>query len=111
LAEVVRNCSAVTAACMIVPKSLFLEVEGFDERLRVEFNDIDLCLRIGQRGYRIVYTPEAVLYHYENATRKGIRSPEDEAMFASRWGDVIRRGDPYYNPHLTRSREDWSLNI
>lgn len=111
LADVVRNCSALTAACMLVPKSLFQKVQGFDERLRVEFNDIDLCLRIRQRGYRIVYTPEAVLYHYENATRKGGRSPEDEAEFAARWGDVIRRGDPYYNPHLTRSREDWSLNI
>ena len=110
LADVVRNCSAVTAACMLVPKALFLQIEGFDERLREEFNDIDLCLRIRQRGYRIVYTPEAVLYHYENATRKANRSPEDEAIFRARWGDMIRR-DPYYNPHLTRSREDWSLNM
>jgi GT2 family glycosyltransferase len=111
LADVVRNCSAVTAACLLMRKDLFMRVQGFDERLRVEFNDIDLCLRIRQLGYRIVYTPEAVLCHYENATRKGSRSPEDEAVFAAKWGDIIRRGDPYYSPHLTRSREDWSLNI
>jgi GT2 family glycosyltransferase len=111
LAHLTRNCSAVTAACMLVSKETFEKVHGFDERLAVEFNDVDLCLRIQQQGYRIVYTPDAVLYHYENATRRGTRCPEDEALFKQKWGDVIKRGDPYYNPHLTRSREDWSLNI
>jgi O-antigen biosynthesis protein len=111
LAHLTRNCSAVTAACMLVSKAVFEKVQGFDERLAVEFNDVDLCLRIQQQGYRIVYTPDAVLYHYENATRRGTRSSEDEALFEQKWGDVIKRGDPYYNPHLTRSREDWSLNV
>jgi O-antigen biosynthesis protein len=111
LAHLTRNCSAVTAACMLVSKGVFEKVHGFDERLAVEFNDVDLCLRIQQQGYRIVYTPDAILYHYENATRRGTRSSEDEVLFEQKWGDVIKRGDPYYNPHLTRSREDWSLNV
>ena len=111
LAHLTRNCSAVTAACMLVSRGIFEKVHGFDERLAVEFNDVDLCLRIRQQGYRIVYTPDAVLYHYENATRRSTRSPEDEALFEQKWGEVIKKGDPYYNPHLTRSREDWSLNI
>ena len=110
-ADVVRNCSAVTAACMLVPKDVFVRVQGFDERLRVEYNDVDLCLRVQQHGYRIVYTPEAVLRHYENATRKGGRSHEDAMLFEHMWGDLITKGDPYYNPNLTRRREDWGLNV
>lgn len=96
---------------MMVPKEVFMKIQGFDERLRIEFNDVDLCLRIKQQGYRIVYTPEAVLRHYENATRKGGRSWEDKVLFAHMWDSLIKKGDPYYNPNLTLSREDWSLNV
>lgn len=110
-ADMVRNCSAVTAACMLVPKDVFVKIRGFNEELRVEFNDVDLCLRIHEEGYRIVYTPDALLYHYENATRRGSRSPEDKELFLKTWGDLIRRGDPYYNPNLTLCREDWSLRV
>ena len=110
LADTVRNCSAVTAACMMVPKEVFRKVNGFDEQLRVEFNDVDLCLKIRRQGYRIVYAPEAVLYHHENATRKGRRSPQDEMRFTQQWGELIAKGDPYYNPNLTLRREDWSLD-
>ncbi|MBL8072384.1 MAG: glycosyltransferase [Nitrospira sp.] len=94
---------------MLVPKKVFQEVGGFDERLAVEYNDVDLCLRIREQGYRIVYTPEAVLYHYENATRCGTRNPEDETLFCRKWDALLKEGDPYYHPHLTRKREDWSL--
>ncbi|MDF0643258.1 MAG: glycosyltransferase family 2 protein [Nitrospira sp.] len=111
LADTVRNCSAVTAACMMVPKHVFTMVRGFDEQLPVEFNDVDLCLRIHREGYRIVYSPDAVLYHHENATRKGRRSPCDEKRFARQWGKLLVDGDPYYNPNLTLRREDWSLDV
>ena len=111
LTEIVRNCSAVTAACMLVPRDVFQKVGGFDERVAVEFNDVDLCLRIQQQGYRIVYTPEAELYHHENATRRGRRAPDDEARFRLKWGEFIMKGDPYYNPNLTQLREDWSLKL
>lgn len=110
-ADVVRNCSAVTAACMLVPRSVFEKVEGFNERLSVAFNDIDFCLRLTQRGYLVIYTPLALLYHYESATRGKLHPPEDEELMQKLWGDLIRRGDPYYNPHLTLSRDDWSLRI
>jgi GT2 family glycosyltransferase/SAM-dependent methyltransferase len=109
LADVVRNCSAVTAACMMVPRRVFEEVDGFDERFRVAFNDIDLCLRIRQRGYLIVYSPLALLYHYESASRGKLHPPEDEELMWRLWGQTIRAGDPYYSPNLTQSREDWSL--
>lgn len=107
--DLIRNCSAVTAACMMVPRRVFEELRGFDERFRVAFNDVDLCLRMRERGYLIVYTPLAQLYHYESATRGTLHPPDDEELAWKVWGDVIRKGDPYYNPHLTVSREDWSL--
>lgn len=109
--DLVRNCSAVTAACMLVSRNLFDKVGGFDTRLKVEYNDVDLCLRIRRGGYRIVYVPDALLYHHENATRRGGRSPEDEALFRAIWRDELDKCDPYYNPNLTACREDWSLRV
>jgi O-antigen biosynthesis protein len=109
LADCVRNCAAVTAACMMVPRAVFGEVHGFDERFRVAYNDVDLCLRIRERGYLIVYSPLAALYHHESASRGRLHPPEDEALCLQRWGSVINAGDPYYNPNLTLKREDWSL--
>ena len=106
-----RNCSAVTAACILVSAKIFSEIEGFDGHLKVEYNDVDLCLRLIRAGYRIIYTPDALLIHHENASRKGGRSQEDESFFLDRWGASIRQGDPYYHPELTTSREDWSLKI
>ena len=106
-----RNCSAVTAACTLISAKVFAQIGGFESRLKVEYNDVDLCLRLIQEGYRVIYTPEALLIHYENASRKGGCHPDDEAFFLSRWGEHIRRGDPYYNPHLTCLREDWSIRI
>lgn len=109
LSSVMRNCSAVTAACALVSAETFAKIGGFEPRLKVEYNDVDLCLRLIRDGYRIIYTPDAVLIHHENASRKGGRDLEDEEFFLSRWGESIRQGDPYYNPHLSCSREDWSI--
>ncbi len=111
MADCVRNCSAVTAACMMMARRTFDEVQGFDETFRVAYNDVDLCLRLRERGYVIVYTPRAVLYHHESATRGRSHPPEDEALCLKRWGHVIGAGDPYYNPNLTVWREDWSLRL
>ena len=107
--DVVRNVSGVTAACMMVPRRAFEAVNGFDERLEVALNDVDLCLRLRARGYLIVYTPFAVLYHHESGTRGRLHPTKEEELVWSIWGDVIRRGDPYYNPNLTLARTDWSL--
>jgi GT2 family glycosyltransferase len=111
LAHLVRNVSAVTAACMLVSRSVFDRVKGFDVELPVEYNDVDLCLRIAQEGYRIIYAPDAVLYHYESITRMGTRCRTDEERARKIWGELIRRGDRYYNPNLTLAREDWSLAV
>jgi GT2 family glycosyltransferase len=111
-----QNLSAVTAACMVLRRQVFEEIGGFDAvNLPVAFNDLDLCLRIRQKGYRIVWTPYAELYHWESLTRATDRSPEEIARFkgetrylAERWSAVLAH-DPYYNPNLTLQREDFSL--
>ena len=111
LAELPRNCSAVTGACMMVPRRVFDKVGGFDEALRVVLNDIDLCLRIREHGYEVVYTPHALLYHHEGASRGRLHPPEDEERFVARWSAQLGRVDPYYNPNLSDTREDWSLKL
>jgi GT2 family glycosyltransferase len=111
LANVIRDCSAVTAACMMMRRSRFEEVGGFDETLPIDFNDVDLCLRLRQRGYLIVYTPLALLYHHESATRGHFHTPEYQELFLRRWDRYIKNGDPYYNRNLTLTSEDWSVAI
>jgi GT2 family glycosyltransferase len=111
LADVPRNCSAVTGACMMVPRRVFDEVGGFDEALRVVLNDIDLCLRIRERRYEVVYTPHSLLFHHEGASRGRLHPAEDEDRFVARWSAQLGRVDPYYNPNLSDTREDWSLKL
>ncbi len=111
LPDLIRNCSAVTGACMMVSRRVFDDVGGFDEHLGVAFNDVDLCFRIREHGYLIVYTPRAVLYHAESASRQMLHPPAEEQLMWRRWGDAIRAGDPYYNPNLTRTHEDWAVGL
>jgi GT2 family glycosyltransferase len=98
--DLIRNTSAVTGACTMIRPSVYWQVGGNDERLRVAYNDVDLCLRIRQAGYEIVYTPFAELYHYESASRSGYEHPMDGPLFGTRWlpRDSI---DPYYSPMLS----------
>ena len=110
LPHVIRNVSAVTGACMLVAREAYDAVGGFDESLRVAFNDIDFCLKLRQRGYRVVWTPYAVLLHYESASRGSLHPPEDEALMRHRWATVLPR-DPYYNPNLTLDSEDYRLRV
>ncbi|HET7092558.1 MAG TPA: glycosyltransferase, partial [Thermomicrobiales bacterium] len=111
LPNVIRNYSAVTFACAMMRTSLFQEVGGLDEEnLPIAFNDVDFCLRVIEAGYRVVYTPHAVLYHHESVTKKAITNPSEVARLRSRWGHVIAH-DPYYSPNLTRLGEDCSLNF
>ena len=106
----IRNCSAVTAACMLVPRDAFDKVGGFEERLGVAFNDVDLCLRMGQEGLSIIYTPYALLYHHEGATRGRLHPVADERFFRERWGEPGTFVDPFYNPNLSR-QHPFSLNV
>lgn len=111
LPDVIRNVSAVTAACMLVRRSVFEQVGGFDEtRFPVAFNDVDLCLRLGRLGFRNLYTPHAVLYHRESLSRRRrgmILDPAGAATMRTHWEDSIA-GDPFYSPNLTRTAEDYS---
>lgn len=107
--QVMRNCSAVTAACLLTRRDVFEEVGGFDEeRLPVTFNDVDLCLKMRRAGYLIVYTPYAKLYHHEGASRRRTIEPIETSVMQERWADVLAK-DPYYNPNLSRERADFSL--
>ncbi len=112
--DIVRNVSAVTGACLMCRRDVFWEAGGFDEiDFPVAYNDIDLCLKIGARGYRVIYTPHANLYHYE-ALSKTIRDldprPEESAALRRKWKAVIE-ADPFYNPNLTTTSEDFSLGL
>lgn len=114
LPDVIRNVSAVTGACLLVPASVFHEVGGFDEALfPVAFNDIDLCLRIGAKGYRVLYTPHALLYHresYSKTLRDMDSHPGELLAMRDNWKHIIA-ADPFYSPHLTRAAEDYSLRF
>ncbi|MFO0753892.1 MAG: glycosyltransferase family 9 protein [Thermodesulfovibrionales bacterium] len=110
LSEVARNCSAVTFACVMVPKRVFREVGGLDEGLRIECNDVDFCLRAGAAGYSVVWTPFAVLYHKELTSRGPANVLEDVEAFWNRWRPLLEKGDPYYNPNLTLEADNFSLN-
>ena len=113
--NVIRNYSAVTAACLLTRREVFEAVGGFNEDLAVAFNDVDFCLEVCKAGYRIVYTPYARLYHYESASRGSDTTLENAGRFRTeiaymlaKWGPWLQY-DPYYNPNLTLCREDFSL--
>jgi O-antigen biosynthesis protein len=111
-----QNLSAVTAACLIVRRQVFEEVDGFDEiNLAIAFNDVDLCLRIAEKGYRNLWTPYAELYHYESASRGYEDTAEKQDRFTKqcdymrrRWGDLLGN-DPAYNPNLALDRDETFL--
>ena len=111
-----QDYSAVTAACMMVKREAFEKVGGLSEELQVAFNDIDFCMKLRQAGYLIVYNPYAELYHYESKSRgledtpeKVARFNQEIATFEKRWPDILKNGDPFYNPNLTLDSQDFSL--
>lgn len=111
-----QDYSAVTAACMMVKRSVFDAVGGLTEELEVAFNDIDFCMKVRQLGKLVVYNPYAELYHYESKSRGLEDTPEkiqrfqrEIATFEKRWPEILRSGDPFYNPNLTLESQDFSL--
>ncbi|MGJ8516232.1 Glycosyl transferase [Carnimonas sp. LMG 33810] len=112
----VQNLSAVTAACLLLRREVFENAGGLDEKhLPVAYNDVDLCLKVRELGYRNLWTPFAELYHHESVSRGEDDSPSKKARaksevdyFRSRWGKQLLH-DPAYNPNLTVSFEDFSL--
>jgi GT2 family glycosyltransferase len=117
-AALAQELSAVGAACLLVRRSAYLEVGGFDERnLKVAFNDIDFCLKLLERGYRIIYTPYVELYHlehasrgFENTTSKHQRFSEEIEHMKEKWKHRLL-SDPAYNPNLSLGRELFTLSF
>ena len=115
-ANLTQELSAVTAACLLVRKSVFEAVGGLDEEnLTVAFNDVDFCLKVRESGLRNIYTPYAMLYHHESLSRGQEDTPEKQARQAKeikfmkrKWGAALQL-DPFYNPNLTIDKEDFSL--
>ena len=117
-AAIQQDLSAVTAACMMIKRPVFEEAGRLEEQLKVAFNDVDLCLKIRKNGYLIVYDPYVELYHYESKTRGAEDTKEKVRRFQSEieymrchWIDILKNGDPAYNPNLTLKKWDYSLKV
>lgn len=111
-----QNLSCVTAACLMVSRKVFMQVNGLDDAFEVAFNDVDFCMRIRESGRLIVWTPYAELFHYESASRGCDFIPKNLGRFSSeaklcqtRWKAQILAGDPYYNPNLALCADDFCV--
>lgn len=115
-AKHIGTFSVLTGACLVVKKNVFLETGGFDsQNLAIAFNDIDLCLRVRELGYRNIFTPHALLYHHESASRgmedtaeKKVRFAKEVKFMKKRWGNELLH-DPAYNPNLSLDDQNFSL--
>ena len=106
-----REVSAVTAACLLMRRDLFLELGGFDEHFATHYQDVDLCLRIGRSGRRVLCTPRVVLRHRESATRGDYYDQLDRALLLDAWGETIADGDPYYSRQLSLAGDDYRPRV
>jgi O-antigen biosynthesis protein len=111
------NYSAVTAACLMCRREVFEAIGGFDEQLSVAFNDVDLCLKMQEKGYQNIYLPHVKLYHHESKSRGYEDTPEkirrfekETAVMKRKWNQLLQQ-DPCYNPNLTKEREDFTLPL
>jgi Predicted glycosyltransferases len=111
-----QNYSAVTAACLMVKKSIYEAVGGLTPEFKVAFNDVDFCLKVREYGKLVVYNPYAELYHYESKSRGMEDTPEkvkrfnnEIELFRGKWEKILQDGDPYYNSNLTLDKNDFSL--
>ena len=112
----IQNLSAVTAACIMTPKSIYDEVGYMDEKFKVAFNDVDFCLKIRQTGKLIVYNPYVQFTHYESKSRGFEDTPEKKKRFQSeidrfhdKWQSVLDKGDPYYNKNLRLDNDQCAI--
>jgi len=115
--NIIQNLSCVTAACLMIKKSIYDEVEGMNAvDFKIGYNDVDFNLRIREKGYLNIFTPYAQMYHHESLSRGEDNTPEKIARFQTekdalfaRHETILTQGDPYYNPNLTHDKEDFSL--
>lgn len=117
-ANIINNYSAVTAACLMTKRAIYNEVNGLTEGFKVAFNDIDYCMKVVNKGYLVVYTPYAKLYHYESKTRGYEDTPEkikrfqsEIELFKKNWGDEIKKGDKYFNKNFRLDQPNFVINV
>jgi len=116
--DVIRNYSAVTAACLMIEKKKFKEVNGLDKKYRIAFNDVDFCLRLREKGYYNIYTSYVELYHHESVsvgtpeakTRDTKEFSKETQMMYEKWNGLLLN-DPFYNKNLTLRSEDFAIKI
>ena len=113
--RITQNMAAVSGACLMTPRAVCAKVGGFDEGFVLAFNDVDLCLNILKAGYRVVWTPDAELYHLESKTRGYEDTPEKQLRFQrevefmkAKWGQALEE-DPAYNPNLSLESLNFEL--
>jgi len=105
----VRDVAAVTAACLLTPRKLFVETGGFDEiDLPVAWNDVDYCLRLLKKGYRVIVDPDVTLIHHEGVSRGDAKNEREIATMFGRWREVIE-ADPFYHPGFARTGRSFAL--
>ncbi len=114
--KTVQDYSIVTAACLMIKKDKIEACHGFDTNLVVDYNDVDLCMKLRKMGYYNVFTPYAQLYHYESKSRGENKTPQqlerngrEFFYFTTKWYHEIMKGDPFYNKHLTLDEDDFSI--
>ncbi len=106
-AKVARNYSAVTAACLLTPRQLFLDMSGFNEQeFSVAYNDADYCYRLVENNYRCVYCPRAELIHYEGTSRGFIDHPKERSAYRRKYSQKV---DSFYSPHLSLDNEQFQI--
>ncbi len=113
----INNYSAITGACLMCRSEVYKAVGGFAEELAIAYNDVDFCLKLLGRGYRNIYLPHVVLYHHESKSRgsddtpkKLVRLTREAEYMKKKWGKILEN-DPCYNPNLTKSADDYSINL
>lgn len=113
-----QNVTAVTGACLLVKKELYMSVGGLDEGFAISLNDVDFCLKLREKGLLNVFTPFAELFHFESVSRglddsgeKAERYNRESARFREKWKQELEAGDPYYNPNFSLDKSDYSLKI
>lgn len=115
---ITSNYSAVTAACLMVKKSDFDQVGGLDASFVVACNDVDFCLKLRKIGKLNVLTPFSLWYHYESKSRGYEDSPEklerfnnEVAKFQKKWPEILKNGDPFYNPNFELKVDTFQLDL
>ena len=100
----------------MVSRKIYEQVNGLEEQLSVAFNDLDFCLRVRREGYLVVYNPYVEAYHYESKSRgiedtkeKVRRFGEEIEFIRTRWIDLLKEGDPYYNPNFSLKKCNYAL--